>query len=368
MLTRHIYLQIAVLSLSACSLANKIANRNSSMPVTDIVWSADGNRVVFRRYGGMGIIDVGSLKPQGKTTRIKTPSGHPWGLGWSPNGKLIAVPQNQIALGNAKNISGFTIRVYDAETGVLLNQLSGHSAGVSQIDWSPDSSLLASISDDETLRIWDWRRKRQNHKFAGYYPVAWRSDGRAIATGPRLVTDDYTPSPAALSGKIGQVWDVAANRKMFDLTTRTRLTEEDGISVIKWSVNKRLLATGHFNGRVRLWNANTGKLIKVLKCGSGAIQSIEWRANDKRLELVDEDFNVVICEVNSGKRLESFNIEKRLVSFGFKEIESIALSPNGSMVAVGQGGRTIQKKKSVAIIRLSDGQRVREIFSSDPRP
>ena len=48
-----------------------------------------------------------------------------------------------------------TIKVWDARTGKHEHTLSGHIAGVSDVDWAPDSLTLVSASDDKTMRVWD---------------------------------------------------------------------------------------------------------------------------------------------------------------------------------------------------------------------
>lgn len=48
-----------------------------------------------------------------------------------------------------------TIKVWHARTGEHEHTLEGHIAGVSDVDWAPDSLTLVSGSDDKTVRIWD---------------------------------------------------------------------------------------------------------------------------------------------------------------------------------------------------------------------
>lgn len=44
------------------------------------------------------------------------------------------------------------LNIWNIETGQLMNQLQGHTDNIFGVDWSPNSSLAVSGSDDNTLK------------------------------------------------------------------------------------------------------------------------------------------------------------------------------------------------------------------------
>lgn len=47
------------------------------------------------------------------------------------------------------------IKLWDSRTGEFIQNFEGHTKGISDIAWSSNSTLLASGSDDKTVRLWD---------------------------------------------------------------------------------------------------------------------------------------------------------------------------------------------------------------------
>src|SRR5438105_3513421 len=64
-------------------------------------------------------------------------------IAWSPDGQILASPSED-----------HTIRLWNAETGQCLHILSGHTDIINGVSWSPDSNMLATASDDATIKLW----------------------------------------------------------------------------------------------------------------------------------------------------------------------------------------------------------------------
>lgn len=95
---------------------------------------------------------------------------------FSPNGKWLAsacvfsiqfksiLPHGLILLA----ASDKTVRIWDALTGDYLFSLIGHSLGISDVAWSPDSTMLATASDDTTACLWLAETGKRIKTFKGH--------------------------------------------------------------------------------------------------------------------------------------------------------------------------------------------------------
>jgi WD40 repeat protein len=157
-------------------------------------------------------------------------------VAFSPDGTLLATTSGDQ-----------TVRLWDTATGQPHGQpLTGHTGPVYSVAFSPDGTLLATTGDDRTVRRWDTATgRRRGRLLTGHtdtvWGVAFSPDGTLLATasGDRTIglRDAATGQPRGnpLTGHTGPVLGVA------------------------FSPDGTLLATTSTDRTARLWDTATGQ-------------------------------------------------------------------------------------------------------------
>ena len=61
------------------------------------------------------------------------------------------------------------IQIFDVQTQAKLGSpLTGHSSAVRAVTWNPDGSMLASGSEDNTIKLWDAQSGKVNSTLSGH--------------------------------------------------------------------------------------------------------------------------------------------------------------------------------------------------------
>ena len=65
--------------------------------------------------------------------------------------------------------------------------LEGHTGGVLSVSYSPDRNILASASEDSTIRLWNPKTGEHRHTLKGHTDavnsVSYSPDGKTLASG-----------------------------------------------------------------------------------------------------------------------------------------------------------------------------------------
>lgn len=241
-----------------------------------------------------------------QTSRVRfTLLGHDgtlWSTAYSPDGTMIASGSDDQ-----------TIKLWDAQTGRELRTLSGHGGSVEDVVFSPDGRLLASVSTDGTARLWDLVNGEPqvtvDAQSGPLWVVAISPDGSYLATGSE-------------SGSV-KVWDLQAQQPGGEI-----LLDLAGQTLPAFSPDGRHLATGGLDGAVHVWSMGTGLEELAIAIETNGLA---FSPDGTRLATVAQD-RVIIWDASSGQELITLCCHAFL-------IREVAFSPDGTRLATaGQEG------------------------------
>ena len=156
-----------------------------------------------------------------------------------------------------------------------VRTFSEHKDEVNAIKWDPQGTLLASCSDDKTAKIWSLKQDKPLHDLKEHtkeiYTVKWSP------TGPGSNNPNLPLLLATVSfDTTVKLWDPETGRRLHSLERHT-----EPVYSVAFSPGGEYIASGSFDKCLRIWSAKDGTLLKTFR-GEGGIFEVCWnKAGDK---------------------------------------------------------------------------------------
>lgn len=196
-----------------------------------------------------------------------------------------------------------------------LCTLTGHTAPVFTVGYGPDGRSLVSVSRDGHVKVWETVSGCIRFEPKGAFICA------ALAGNDRLATADKDSE----AGKV-RLWDLQSGREVFACEASA------GIIRLAFSPDGKLLAGAQNHAQAVVWEAGTGKLVRVLGVKKASlVLDVAFSPDSLFLATAGVDQTVKVWD------LSDFTV--RLTCTGHKgRVSNVAYSPDGRHLVSGSNG------------------------------
>lgn len=232
-------------------------------------------------------------------------------VAFSPDGQLLA-----------SSSQDGSIRLLNLTTGEPPRVLTEGSFLRGTITFSPDGRILAADSHDSNIRFWSVTTGQSLRMLTGHgswvLSLAFSPTGRILASGS--------------GDKTIRLWDVGTGETMHTLVGHT-----DAVARVAFSPDGRMVASAGRDGTVRLWNTATGQLMWTLTVYASPfpVHAVAFSPDGRVLASEGTENSVRLWNVATGGALRNLPGHSHFVY-------ALAFSPNGKFLASGSADKTIR--------------------------
>ncbi len=281
--------------------------KGHQVPTTCLAFSLDGR--LMATGDSASTIKIWDLKQQREVVSLVDPTlqtgtAHTRAvkcLTFSPDGKKLASGGDEI------------IKIWDVETGKVINSIWGHMRSIYTLAFSPDGKYLASSGKDGKVKLWDAKDGQLLETLHEHWKVVrklvFSPDGGILAS----ASDDFSI----------RLWDMEAKRLLTTLRGHTY-----DVYSLAFSPDGRILISGSGDNTVRFWDLERLSLISTFREHQSAVNSVSFSSDGRTAATASNDGTVKVWSLAREDMV-------RTVNLGDLKVRHITFSPDGSKMAIG---------------------------------
>ncbi|MDB9435840.1 AAA-like domain-containing protein [Dolichospermum lemmermannii CS-548] len=226
------------------------------------------------------------------------------------------------------------------------NHLEGHNDAVRSVTFSPNGKIIATASEDNTVRVWNINGK-EIRRFIGnnqiFRNVKFSPDNKIIAA----ISADNTI----------KTWKINGEEL---ITLKGQDNQDNFMNSLCFIPDSKIIAAPNQDNTIQLWSID-GQKIKTLKGHKFPIWSISCSPDGKNIITADLGGFIIIWSAN-GEKIKTWKA-------GNQSIFDVSFSPDGKTIVTAGGDTTIKlwnlDGKELKTIGKHDNYVTSVSFSSD---
>lgn len=266
------------------------------------LWNVESGTLPLPAEPRFAKMVVEKLKFQGHTDIVRS-------VGFSPDGTILAS-------GSPDN----TVRLWDPKTGKEILKIKGYAYSDTGVCFAPDGKTLACGATDSTIRLWDTETGAQRLVLGGHpenvWSISFSPDGKTLA--------------AAAPEKVIRLWNLENGQEKLTLHGHS-----DNVKTVCFSPEGKILASGSADRTIRLWYEEKGQEKRILQGHAQDVNSLSFSPDGKMLASGSDDRTVRIWNMETGKERMKIDAHRDAVT-------RIVFDPDGKLLASASIDHTIR--------------------------